>query len=362
VNTTTADDLDPTLQYQVFATWTAASGQATDASYTILDGSNSEGPLTDNETDTPNSPYVVGTLGTVAVDQTVAPSDATVGGIAWSSLGSFTATSSVMEIDLSDDANGTVVAGGVRVVAVHVKEPPVLAPIDDQTTTAGDTLSIQLSATDPDVSSGLSYSLLNDTPPGMTFNSSSGMISWDTTGVFAGTYTMTAQVSDGGSPALTDTEQFSIAVSNPTTPASGSGEDQVSVYSTADANEGGSPGDIRLVRTGDLTTSLTVQYQIDESESTAAQYGSSLEYIGPEVGSPIDGILYGYASFAGGANITDIPINASADTDNADNPTVNFELLPYNFTPPGAVAGFARIQYSSQSLVNSYREALSWWA
>ena len=95
--------------------------------YTILDGSNSEGPADAGDGDAPVAPYVVGTLGTVSVDQTAAPSSETVGGIAWSSLGSFTATSGVMEIDLSDSANGTVVAGGIRIVAVHQTEPPVLA-------------------------------------------------------------------------------------------------------------------------------------------------------------------------------------------------------------------------------------------
>ena len=256
-------------------------------------------------------------------------------GIAWSSLGSFTATSGVMEIDLSDDANGTVVAGGVRIVAVHVTEPPVLQPTTDQTTTAGDDLSIQLGATDPDASSGdLSYSLLNQTPPGLSINSSTGLITWDTTNIPAGTYGITAQVSDSGSPALADVKEFSITVNNTAAP-SGSGEDTVIVYSSSDANEGGSDGDIRLLRTGDQTGTLTVQFQIDETVSNAAQYGSALEYVGPDINTTVDGILYGTATFAAGENTTDITLDASADTDNADNPTINFELLPHDFTIPG---------------------------
>ncbi|HEX3997064.1 MAG TPA: hypothetical protein VHX65_00770 [Pirellulales bacterium] len=89
-------------------------------------------------------------FGTVSVDQTAAPASETVGGISWSSLGNFTTMSGATEIDLSDNANGTVVAGGIRIVAVHVTEPPVFEPVTDQTTTAEDDASIRLGATDPD--------------------------------------------------------------------------------------------------------------------------------------------------------------------------------------------------------------------
>ncbi|HEX3997061.1 MAG TPA: C2 family cysteine protease [Pirellulales bacterium] len=99
-----------------------------------------------------------------------------------------------------------------------------------------------------------------------------------------------------------------------------------------DANEGGTPGDIRLLRTGDQTGALMLQFQIDETVSNAAQYGSGLEYIGPDINASVDGILYGEATFVAGDNT----IDASAGTDNAQNPTVNFELLPESFAIPGA--------------------------
>ena len=77
-------------------------------------------------------------------------------------------------------------------------------------------------------------------------------------------------------------KQFSITVNNTATP-SGSGEDTVIVYSSSDANEGGTPGNIRLLRTGDQTGALEVQFQIDETVTNAAQYGSGLEYVGPDI-------------------------------------------------------------------------------
>lgn len=325
-------DLDPGKEYEVFATWTAASGQATNATYTILDGSNYQGPAGDDGTDTPNPAFVVDTLGTASVDQTAAPADVTVDGIHWDSLGSFTATSGVIEVDLSDDANGTVVAGGVRIVAVHENEAPVLQTIDDQTITAGDSFSVTAEAADPDLGDTLTYSIESGPPPGMAIDHETGEITWDTSSnTPPGDYRVTVQVTDDGTPAKSDWKIFTLTVDNENSiDDEGTGTPVVSVYSEGDAIEGGSPGFIRIFRTGDLDVPLSVDYQIDETGSDSAIYGTDEDYVGPTVTSIDDGIIKGRATFAANSATADVPIDASNDTSNKVNPKVDFQLLAYD--------------------------------
>ena len=98
-------DVDPTAQYQVYATWTAASNRANNAPYTLSDGSNP--------------------LAVVNMNQQFAPSDATIGGQGWESLGTYTAASGTLNVSLSDNADGVVVANAVTIVQT---QPPSTAP------------------------------------------------------------------------------------------------------------------------------------------------------------------------------------------------------------------------------------------
>jgi hypothetical protein len=85
--------------YKIDATWFAASGNASNAGYTIRDG---------------------GVLkGTVLVNQKVAANDYNAGGAWWEGLGTFTANSDTFTVTLSDQANGTVVADAVRIFKVY---------------------------------------------------------------------------------------------------------------------------------------------------------------------------------------------------------------------------------------------------
>ncbi len=85
--------------YEVFVTWVALPGNATNATYSVFDG---------------------GTLkGTKVVDQTVAPDDLLLDGVLYESLGTFTITTTVTRIDLSSVANGNVVAD-----AAFLSTPP----------------------------------------------------------------------------------------------------------------------------------------------------------------------------------------------------------------------------------------------
>ena len=98
-------NVDPNAQYQVYATWVGDSSHASNAPYTVLDGT------------TP--------LATVELNQQATPTDATIDGQAWESMGVYTAASGTLVVQLSDNANGNVVANAVRLVEVT---PPTTAP------------------------------------------------------------------------------------------------------------------------------------------------------------------------------------------------------------------------------------------
>jgi len=100
----TFQGVDPTAQYQVYATWSPAANRATDSPFSVYDSG------------TP--------LGTTRLDQQFAPTDATIDGQGWESLGVYTATSGTLVVKLGDNADGDVIANAVRIVEV----PPVTTP------------------------------------------------------------------------------------------------------------------------------------------------------------------------------------------------------------------------------------------
>jgi hypothetical protein len=81
-------------QYRVSVTWAAWPDRATNAPYTVLDG----GAL----------------LATVPVNQQVAPAGLSDAGGTWQDLGSFQVRSGGLAVQLSDAANGNVIADAVR--------------------------------------------------------------------------------------------------------------------------------------------------------------------------------------------------------------------------------------------------------
>jgi hypothetical protein len=82
-------------QYQISATWTAYTNRATNAPYKVLDGTTS--------------------LGTVLVNQQVAPSGFSDAGALWQNLGTFQIHSGTLYVQLSDAANGNVEADAIRI-------------------------------------------------------------------------------------------------------------------------------------------------------------------------------------------------------------------------------------------------------
>ncbi len=92
-------------QYRVAATWTPHPNRATDAPYTILDGGSS--------------------LGTVRVNQELAPNDFTESTTAWKDLGTFTVAGTVLTVRLTDQADEYVIADAVRVERILAGAPDV---------------------------------------------------------------------------------------------------------------------------------------------------------------------------------------------------------------------------------------------
>jgi len=82
-------------QYQVAGTWSGEPNRATNAPFTILDGS------------TP--------LETVRVNQEWNPNDFTDQGANWETLGTYNITGTTLKVQLSDDANEYVIADAIRI-------------------------------------------------------------------------------------------------------------------------------------------------------------------------------------------------------------------------------------------------------
>lgn len=82
-------------EYDVAVSWPVAFTTTSDAPYTVLDGATA--------------------LGTVDIDQRVAPNDYVDQGVGWEQLGSFSIDGDTLVVRLSDDAGGIVVADAVRI-------------------------------------------------------------------------------------------------------------------------------------------------------------------------------------------------------------------------------------------------------
>ncbi|HWS99558.1 MAG TPA: putative Ig domain-containing protein [Pyrinomonadaceae bacterium] len=89
---------------------------------------------------------------------------------------------------------------------------PALAPVGDHVVDELATLTFTASASDPDVSNNLIYSLLN-APAGASIDSSTGAFSWTPSeSQGPGSYTFSVFVSDNGSPAMSDAEVITATV------------------------------------------------------------------------------------------------------------------------------------------------------
>jgi hypothetical protein len=111
---------------------------------------------------------------------------------------------------------GGVPTPGAANFAGGANSEPVLAAIANRSVHVGYPVSFTAGATDPDLpGQSLTFTLDAPVPPGATIGSSSGVFNW-TPAANQGpaTYTITVRVTDNGSPALSDTQSFQVAVLN----------------------------------------------------------------------------------------------------------------------------------------------------
>jgi choice-of-anchor C domain-containing protein len=106
-----------------------------------------------------------------------------------------------------------------NVQVAEVNSAPILGAIGDRQLQLGKTLTVQATATDPDLPvNGLTYSLDSGAPNGASIDPVTGVLSWTPTA--AGDFQVTVRVTDNGTPQLADFETIRVRVTQP----GGSGE------------------------------------------------------------------------------------------------------------------------------------------
>src|SRR5204863_982 len=93
---------------------------------------------------------------------------------------------------------------------------PSLSVIPDQIVTEGNLLTVTAKATDLD-GDALSYSLGAGSPSGMTINATLGVITWTSAKAQVGSYTVTVQALDNGTPNLSAITTFKVTVNKANT-------------------------------------------------------------------------------------------------------------------------------------------------
>lgn len=118
----------------------------------------------------------------------------------------------------------------ISVAAAGSNTAPVLAAIGNRTVTAGSTLTIVASATDPDNGDVLTYTAVHSGSGSDPFTAGTAALfvpgtrtfSWSPTASEVGTYGVSFVVVDNGTPQLTDSESITITVESGATPVTDS--------------------------------------------------------------------------------------------------------------------------------------------
>ncbi len=95
---------------------------------------------------------------------------------------------------------------------LEINQAPSISPIADVLNFAQPDFVLQVTASDPDLPANQLRFALDEAPPGATIDSESGAIQWAPTS--SGTYPFTVRVDDQGIPNLSDSESFSVTVTN----------------------------------------------------------------------------------------------------------------------------------------------------
>jgi hypothetical protein len=109
-----------------------------------------------------------------------------------------------------------------EVFGTPANTPPTLAPVAPQTVLGGRTLLVTNSASDTDVPAPMLTFSLPQSPAGATIGPGSGVVAWrPTIAQSPSTQTVAVVVTDNGTPPLSATQTFNVAVIRPTNPVVG---------------------------------------------------------------------------------------------------------------------------------------------
>jgi hypothetical protein len=146
-------------------------------------------------------------------------------------------------------------------VGFRFNAPPSLGSLKDTTVTAGDLLTLTISATDPDGQT-LSYSIAAGAEDGMNLDAETGKFTWTPTDAQTGAFNVTFRVTDNGAPARSDQETITITVREKTAVQ----------FSSASASVGEGSGNYTV------ELSFTEALKKDEQVSVSLQNGAGLAY------------------------------------------------------------------------------------
>ena len=99
-----------------------------------------------------------------------------------------------------------------KITVSEVNLPPVIDPIADTSLVVGAPLAVDANATDPDVPANTLVFSLFTAPAGASINAATGVVSWTPGAAQVGPNSFVIRVTDNGSPALHDDEDFVVTV------------------------------------------------------------------------------------------------------------------------------------------------------
>jgi len=145
------------------------------------------------------------------------PSGMTIGAssgvVTWTTDESDGPSSFPVVVKVTDDSSEALSATSFFTVTVEeLNLAPVIDPIADITGFAESEFSLTVTVSDPDLPANLLNFTLDSAPVGASIDPQSGIVSW--TPASAGNYDFVVRVDDGGVPNMSDTETFSVEVSN----------------------------------------------------------------------------------------------------------------------------------------------------
>jgi VCBS repeat-containing protein len=178
----------------------------------VNEGSPLNFTLAATDLDQPASQLTYGLAGTAPVGLTINPAT---GALSWTPTEQQGPSTNVISVRVIDNGTPPLSAERNLVIVVNeVNQAPVLAPIANQNIRATDPLNVPISAFDADLpSNGLTFSLNAGAPAGAAINPTTGAFSWTPTPAQGGTTNVIGVTArDNGTPPLSDTKTFSVAV------------------------------------------------------------------------------------------------------------------------------------------------------